>query len=203
MYRWYFKRAFDFSASLILLILLSPIIFVAFLILTIVNNGEAFFLQERPGYKAKPFHIIKFKTMRDTRNSNGELLPDYLRLTKAGQVIRKLSIDELPQLINVLKGEMSLIGPRPLLMAYLNQYNDFQRRRHDVKPGITGWAQVNGRNTISWDQKFKCDVWYVDNQSFSLDVKILYLTAIKVLKRSDVNFQENIPMPRFQGNKVS
>ena len=173
------------------------------IILTVANSGTPFFTQKRPGYKTKPFYLIKFKSMNEKRDSNGELLPSYKRITKVGNFIRKTSLDEIPQLLNVLKGDISLIGPRPLRMEYLSLYSKEQNRRHNVKPGITGWAQVNGRNTITWEEKFNFDVWYVDNISFKLDLKILYLTVINVLKRSGINKNDNITMEPFKGAKLN
>jgi len=164
------------------------------------NKGSIFFFQQRPGIQAKPFWIIKFKTMRDTVDSNGQLLSDQDRLTTIGLFIRKFSLDELLQLVNVLKGDMSIVGPRPLLMQYIERYNQNQARRHEVKPGITGWAQVNGRNAISWEQKFEYDIYYVDNQSFVLDIKILWKTFIKVIARKDINARDNATMPEFMGS---
>ena len=199
MYQFFFKRLIDFIGSSILLIFFSPIIFITILLLLIINRGEPFFIQLRPGYKAKPFKIIKFKTMRDLMDENGILLPDEKRLTKIGKLIRSLSIDELLQLINILKGEMSLVGPRPLLTQYLPLYNSFQLRRHNVKPGITGLAQVNGRNSINWEEKFKFDIQYVDNISLILDIKILYLTIINVIGRKNINNIDNLPMKEFKG----
>lgn len=158
------------------------------------------FKQQRPGLHGKPFYLYKFRTMTDERDENGELLPDHLRLTPFGQFLRKYSLDELPQLFNVLKGDISLVGPRPLLMEYLELYTPEQARRHEVKPGITGWAQVNGRNAISWEEKFKLDVWYVDNRTFWLDIKILFLTVIKVLKKEGINQSEYVTMEKFVGN---
>ena len=200
MYHFFFKRLIDFVGSLILLILFSPIIFITTLLLLTVNKGEPFFIQIRPGYKTKPFKIIKFKTMRDLMDNNGILLPDEQRLTKIGKLIRSLSIDELLQLINVLKGEMSLVGPRPLLTQYLPLYNSLQRKRHNVKPGITGLAQVNGRNAINWEEKFKFDIEYVENISLILDIKILYLTIINVIIRKNINNIDNLPMKEFKGS---
>ncbi|WP_207536129.1 sugar transferase [Desertivirga arenae] len=200
MYRFFLKRIFDLFIALLVLILTSPLVLVTYIILKIVNNGDAFFFQQRPGLHGKPFFIVKFKTMRDARDKNGRLLPDKDRLTAVGKLVRKLSIDELPQLLNVMKGDMSLIGPRPLLMDYLPLYSDFQKRRNEVKPGITGWAQVNGRNSISWEQKFALDVWYVDNMSLAVDFNILIMTVLKVLKASDINSSNEVPMPRFTGN---
>jgi lipopolysaccharide/colanic/teichoic acid biosynthesis glycosyltransferase len=199
MYQFFFKRLIDFLGSFILLIFFSPIIFITILLLLFINRGEPFFIQLRPGYKAKPFKIIKFKTMRDLMDVNGILLPDEKRLTKIGKLIRSLSIDELLQLINVLKGEMSLVGPRPLLSQYLPLYNSFQLRRHNVKPGITGLAQVNGRNSINWEEKFKFDIEYVDNISLILDIKIIYLTIINVIGRKNINNIDNLPMKEFKG----
>ena len=187
MYKHFFKRFFDFWISLTALLVLSPIFIVITLWLTIANKGAgAFFTQERPGKDAKIFKVIKFKSMTDERDAEGKLLPDAQRLTKVGRFVRSTSIDELPQLINVLKGDMALIGPRPLTPVYLELYNDFQRRRMEVRPGITGWAQVNGRNHCKLSKKFEYDVWYVDNVSLVVDIKILWLTVMNVLKRSDV-----------------
>jgi undecaprenyl phosphate N,N'-diacetylbacillosamine 1-phosphate transferase len=187
IYNILLKRIFDFFFVVFLLLILSPILFVVMLMLAIANKGNPFFVQERPGRGGKIFYIIKFKSMNDKRDENGDLLPDNLRLTSVGRFIRNTSLDELPQLFNVLKGEMSLIGPRPLMVSYLPLYNDFQKKRHNALPGITGWAQVNGRNAISWEQKFEYDVWYVDNISFLLDIKILYLTILKVMKFDGIN----------------
>ena len=199
MYHFFFKRLIDFVGSLILLILFSPIILITTLLLLYINNGEPFFIQIRPGYKTKPFKIIKFKTMRDLMDNNGILLPDEQRLTKIGKLIRSLSIDELLQLINVFKGEMSLVGPRPLLTQYLPLYNSLQRRRHNVKPGITGLAQVNGRNSINWEEKFKFDIEYVENISLILDIKIFYLTIINVISRKNINNIDKFSVEEFKG----
>ncbi|MCF6279253.1 MAG: sugar transferase [Flavobacteriaceae bacterium] len=199
MYK-YIKRILDFLVALIGLIIISPIFIIILIILMVINNGKPFFFQARPGKKEKIFNIIKFKTMTDKKDKKGQLLPVDSRLTKTGIFLRKFSLDEIPQLFNVLFGSMSLIGPRPLLIKYLPLYNDFQKRRHNVKPGITGWAQINGRNAISWDQKFEYDIWYVDNQSFIVDLKILLLTAKKVIIREGVNNQENLNMPTFTGS---
>lgn len=202
MYRHFFKRFFDFWIALIALICLSPLLVVVTIWLTIVNKGAgAFFTQERPGKKAKIFKIIKFKSMTDERDAEGNLLPDAQRLTKVGRFVRSTSIDELPQLVNVLKGDMALIGPRPLLVQYLPLYNSEQARRHEVRPGITGWAQVNGRNAISWKDKFELDVWYVDNLSFITDVKIILKTVKKVVIRENINQQsgEWATMDPFNG----
>lgn len=192
----------DVSSALIMLILLSPIILGVIILLAIVNKGSVFFLQIRPGYKAKPFKIIKFKTMRDAYDDSGKPLSDELRLTRVGQWVRSVSLDELLQLINVLKGEMSLVGPRPLLMQYLHRYTPEQARRHEVKPGITGWAQVNGRNAISWEEKFRYDVEYVDRLSFWLDLKILMMTAVNVIKRKEISADGHATMEEFKGSKL-
>ena len=200
MYKNFFKRFFDFWIALIALIVISPVLLVVTIWLHFANKGAgAFFLQERPGKDEKIFKIIKFKTMTDERDADGNLLPDAERLTKVGKFVRSTSIDELPQLINVLKGEMSLIGPRPLLIEYLPLYSAEQARRHDIRPGISGWAQCNGRNTISWTERFKLDVWYVDNLSFKLDVQIIFITIKKVICRSDINSAEATTMYPFDG----
>ncbi len=200
MYKHFFKRLIDFVMALIGFIVLSPIFFVVTLLLFFANNGKSFFFQVRPGKNAKLFKIIKFKTMNDKQAKDGELLPDHLRLTKVGNFVRKTSLDEIPQLLNVLKGDMSLIGPRPLLPEYLPLYSAEQNRRHLVKPGITGWAQINGRNAISWEQKFKLDVWYVDHLSFLLDLKILLLTLKKVVVREGISSTTSVTMEKFTGN---
>jgi lipopolysaccharide/colanic/teichoic acid biosynthesis glycosyltransferase len=201
MYRHFFKRLFDFVIALIGFIIISPLFLLLWIWLSIANKGAgAFFLQERPGKDEKIFKVIKFKTMNDKRDENGNLLPDSERLTTIGRWIRSLSLDEIPQLINVLKGDMALVGPRPLLVQYLPLYDEVQRRRHEVRPGMTGWAQVNGRNAISWQQKFEHDVWYVDHLSLSLDIKILLKTVEKVFKREGINSQDNATMEPFQGN---
>jgi lipopolysaccharide/colanic/teichoic acid biosynthesis glycosyltransferase len=199
MYQNFFKRLFDLLLSIFGLLILSPLLLFLTFALFITNQGKPFFFQKRPGKNGVFFHIIKFKTMTDKKDSAGNLLPDAERLTKIGNFVRKTSLDEIPQLINVLKGEMSLIGPRPLLPEYLNLYNDFQRRRNEVKPGITGWAQVNGRNAISWEQKFEYDVWYVDNLSFLLDLKILLLTIKKVLKSEGISQVGEATAESFKG----
>ncbi len=187
MYRHFFKRLFDFVIALVGLIILSPLFLILWIWLSIANKGAgAFFLQERPGKDEKIFKVIKFKTMSDRRDENGNLLPDSERLTTIGRWIRSLSLDELPQLINVLKGDMALVGPRPLLVQYLPLYDDVQRRRHEVRPGITGWAQVNGRNLLLLSKKFEYDVWYVDHLSFQLDVKIIFLTIQNVFTRKNI-----------------
>ncbi len=199
MYKLFIKRSLDFSISLILLILISPVFIVLIIFLAIANNGKPFFVQRRPGKNEKIFSIIKFKTMNDKKDEHGDLLPDHERFTPVGTIVRKTSLDEIPQLINVLKGEMSLIGPRPLIIAYLPVYNETQKKRHNVRPGITGWAQVNGRNSISWKKKFEYDVWYVENLNFLLDIKILGLTLQKVLKKEDVNLSEAQTSEYFDG----
>lgn len=193
------KSIFDRVLALVLILFFSPMyITVATLILLIMGN-PIFFRQKRPGYKEKIFGIYKFRTMTNNKDKNGNLLSDEERLVGVGKFIRSTSLDELPQLFNVLKGEMSFVGPRPLLIEYLPLYNDKQKRRHDVKPGITGWAQVNGRNAISWEQKFEYDLWYVDNQSFSLDMKIMWMTFLKVVKRSDISSSTSQTMEKFEG----
>lgn len=187
MYKYFFKRVIDFTIALIVLLIIWPILLVVYIWLTIANKGAgALFLQERPGLHGKIFRVIKFKTMTDERGPDGELLSNAERLTKVGKFVRATSLDELPQLINVLKGDMALIGPRPLLTWFLPLYDKEQIRRHEVRPGITGWAQVNGRNLLSYSQKFVYDVWYVDNLSFSLDIKIIRMTIMKVLNRKDI-----------------
>lgn len=201
MYKNFFKRIFDFIAALIALLLIGWLIVVVAIWLHFANKGAgSFFLQPRPGKNGKIFKVIKFKTMTDEKDENGNLLPDEKRLTKVGKFVRSTSIDELPQLINVLKGDMSLIGPRPLLVQYLPLYNEFQARRHEVRPGITGWAQCHGRNAISWQKKFEYDVWYVDNLSFIVDLKVLFLTIKKVFKREGISQEGNATMEIFNGN---
>ncbi|WP_028487988.1 sugar transferase [Thiothrix lacustris] len=197
------KRTTDFITALCLLIILSPILLVTALLVSRKLGSPILFSQIRPGLNGKPFRMFKFRTMTDARNANGELLPDSIRLTKFGKFLRASSLDELPGLWNVLKGDMSLVGPRPLLMEYLPRYTTEQARRHQARPGITGWAQVNGRNAISWDQKFKLDTWYVDNQSFWLDMKILALTAKKVLVREGISAAGEATMPKFTGSSTS
>lgn len=191
------KRFLDFFISLLLLVLTLPLTLLATILLFIFNSGKPFFLQQRPGKNERIFTIIKFKTMNDKKDRKGHLLSDAERLTWIGKIVRKTSIDELPQLINVLKGDMSLIGPRPLLVQYLSFYNPVQRRRHGVRPGITGWAQVNGRNAINWDEKFEYDVWYVDHCSFGLDCKILWMTVLKVFKSEGISAEGHSTMPTF------
>lgn len=199
MYAGFIKRILDFLIAIAILLLTSPVFLSVSLLLYIQNRGSVFFYQERPGFRERPFRIIKFKTMTDETDEEGNLLPDVERITSVGQFIRKYSLDELPQLINVLKGDMSLIGPRPLLFKYIPLYSKEQRQRHHVRPGITGWAQVNGRNSISWTKKFELDIYYVENISFSLDFKIFWLTILKVLQREGVNQSESRPMQPFDG----
>lgn len=201
MYKHFFKRLIDFCIVFTALLIIWPVLLVIYVWLTISNKGAgAFFFQERPGKDGKIFKVIKFKTMTDERDAEGNLLPDAQRLTKVGKFVRSTSIDELPQLINVLKGDMALIGPRPLLVSYLSLYTPEQARRHEVRPGITGWAQVNGRNNISWTKKFELDVWYVDHCSFMTDVKIIFLTLKKVLMRADINKEGQATTVKFTGD---
>jgi undecaprenyl phosphate N,N'-diacetylbacillosamine 1-phosphate transferase len=200
MYRLFLKRFLDILVSIIALVLASPVLIIVFCILGFQNKGTIFFFQERPGLHQQAFRIIKLKTMTDEKDADGMLLPDNQRITKVGKIIRRLSIDELPQLLNVLKGDMSLIGPRPLLFKYIPLYTKEQLRRHDVRPGITGWAQVNGRNSISWKQKFDFDIYYVDHLSFVMDIKILWLTFIKVIRTEGINQTLDRPMQPFNGN---
>jgi lipopolysaccharide/colanic/teichoic acid biosynthesis glycosyltransferase len=199
MFIHFIKPLGDFIISFLLLIFLSPIIVLTAIFLLVANNGKVFFFQHRPGLNSKPFIIVKFKTMTDAFDENGFPLPDVIRLTKVGSFVRSASLDELLQLINVLKGDMSLVGPRPLLMQYLSRYNSEQIKRHNVKPGITGWAQVNGRNAISWEEKFKLDVEYVEKQSFLLDIKIIWMTFINVLQRKGISADGHVTMDEFKG----
>ena len=200
MYKHFFKRLIDFTIALIALLCLSPILLVVTIWLHFANKGAgAFFTQERPGKDAKVFRVIKFKTMTDERDSEGKLLPDAERLTRVGRIVRSTSLDELPQLFNVLKGDMALIGPRPLLVKYLPLYTPTQMRRHEVRPGITGWAQVNGRNAITHTKKFEYDVWYVDHLSFVLDMKIIFMTINNVLHRKDISTEGQATAPTFDG----
>ncbi len=199
MYRNYIKFIGDFFVSLFLLMILFPIILFTAILLLLTNRGKVFYFQQRPGLNNKPFYIVKFKTMVDAFDSKGNPLPDKERLTKIGKFVRSASLDELLQLVNVIKGDMSLIGPRPLLMRYLPRYSIEQARRHEVKPGITGWAQVNGRNAISWEQKFKYDVEYVDNQTLILDLKILWLTFLNVIQRKGISSDGHATMEEFKG----
>lgn len=200
MYKHFFKRFFDFWIALIALIIISPILLLVTIWLHFANKGAgAFFFQERPGYKGKIFKVIKFKTMTDEKDADGNLLPDGDRLTKVGSFVRSTSLDELPQLINVLKGDMALIGPRPLLVQYLPLYSKEQMRRHEMRPGISGWAQCHGRNQISWTEKFKLDVWYVDHVSLLTDLKVIFITIKKVLFREDINSDNDATMEDFDG----
>ena len=201
MYRSFFKYIIDFTAALLGFVVISPVFVLIMLCLFVANSGKAFFFQSRPGKNARIFKVVKFKTMNDKKDEEGKLLPDAERLTSIGKFVRKTSLDEIPQLINVLKGDMSLVGPRPLLIEYLPLYNQAQARRHEVRPGITGWAQVNGRNAISWQQKFEYDLWYVDHISFLLDVKILWMTIIKVFKSEGINSATSATMEAFKGNE--
>lgn len=201
MYKHFFKRFIDFWISLIVIICISPILLLVTIWLHYANKGAgAFFLQERPGKDTKIFKVIKFKTMTDERDAEGKLLPDADRLTKVGKFVRSTSIDELPQLINVLKGDMALIGPRPLLVKYLPLYSAEQMRRHEVRPGISGWAQCHGRNAISWTEKFKLDVWYVDHCTLWTDLQVIWITIMKVLKRADISEEGQATMEPFTGN---
>lgn len=201
MYKFFFKRFFDFWIALIAMICISPILLLVTIWMHFANKGTgAFFFQERPGKNAKIFKVIKFKTMTDERDANGNLLPDEKRLTKVGKFVRSTSIDELPQLINVLKGDMALVGPRPLLPKYLPLYNQEQYRRHEVRPGISGWAQCHGRNAISWTEKFKLDVWYVDHCSLWVDIKVIFITIKNVLIRKDINSVTAATMEAFNGH---
>lgn len=197
------KRLFDLTVSLLALIFLSVVIGITALLIRLKIGSPVLFKQQRPGLHEKPFYVYKFRSMTDERDEKGELLPDDIRLTSFGKVIRKLSLDELPQLWNVLKGDMSFVGPRPLLVEYLPLYNERQARRHEVRPGITGWAQVNGRNAISWEEKFELDVWYVENRSFWLDMKILFMTVAKVFKSEGISQDGQVTMTKFTGNKAS
>lgn len=200
MYKKYLKRLLDFFLSIIGFIILSPIFILVTILLIIANKGNPFFFQLRPGKDEKIFKVMKFKTMTDKKGSDGELLPDAERLTIIGSFVRKTSLDEIPQLLNVIIGDMSLIGPRPLLIQYLPLYNKKQKRRHEVRPGITGWAQVNGRNTISWEKKFDYDVWYVDHLTFILDIKIIFMTIFKVFKSEGISADGEATMSEFKGS---
>lgn len=200
LYLKIFKPLLDFILSFFFLVLTSPLLLLVTITLLIANKGNIFFIQKRPGKDEQLFSLIKFKTMNDKKDKDGTLLPDEKRLTRIGSLVRKFSLDELPQFINVIKGDMSLVGPRPLLIEYLPLYNEHQKKRHNVKPGITGWAQVNGRNAISWEDKFNLDVWYVENISFSLDLKIFLLTVIKIFKREGISSDTSLTMEKFKGN---
>jgi undecaprenyl phosphate N,N'-diacetylbacillosamine 1-phosphate transferase len=194
------KPFFDKATAFVVLIVASPLLVISIILLWFANKGNIWFLQERPGKNGKIFRVFKFKTMTDERDAQGNLLPDDKRLTAVGKFVRKTSLDELPQMINVLKGDMSIVGPRPLLVEYLPLYNHQQRRRHEVKPGITGWAQINGRNALDWPERFACDVWYVAHISFALDIKILFLTVVKVFKAEGVSSGTSVTMEKFRGN---
>jgi undecaprenyl phosphate N,N'-diacetylbacillosamine 1-phosphate transferase len=199
MYLRCIKPVIDFLFSLIALILISPLILIVIVILFISNQGSPFFIQERPGMHGKIFKLYKFRTMNNKHDEYGNLLSDVKRITSIGKILRKTSLDEIPQLFNVLKGNMSLVGPRPLLIEYLEFYTPEQRKRHNVKPGITGWAQVNGRNAIKWEEKFKFDIWYAENLSFILDLEIIFLTILKVVKKDNINLSDEITMVKFDG----
>ena len=200
MYKSFFKRPIDLLLGLLAFLLLFPFFLGITILLLFVNHGQPFFVQPRPGKNEKTFRVVKFRTMNNRRDKNGKLLPDAQRLTTVGRFIRTTSLDEIPQLLNVLKGDMSLIGPRPLLIRYLDRYTPEQARRHEVRPGITGWAQVNGRNAISWEEKFTLDVWYVDNISFTLDLKILWMTVKKVFRREGISSGSSATMEEFRGS---
>lgn len=202
IYKKYIKRAIDLIIAVSILLLTSPLLVLIIIIQIIVNNGAVFYFQDRPGLNSIPFKIIKFKSMRDLHNEVGELLPDEERITAFGKFLRNWSLDELLQLVNVIKGEMSLVGPRPLLIQYLNLYNEEQKKRHNVKPGITGWAQVSGRNGLTWQEKFEADIYYVDNQSFLFDIKILTMTIYKVLRKKGISAEGYATVEEFKGNNI-
>lgn len=201
-YRNTLKNVFDYTGAVVLMILVSPLLLIISCVLLISNNGKVLFIQQRPGKNGGIFRIYKFRTMNDKKDRDENLLPDNQRIGFVGNLLRKTSMDELPQLFNVIRGDISFIGPRPLLTDYLQLYNDHQKRRHEVKPGLTGWAQVNGRNRLSWEDKFELDVWYVDNISFSLDLKILFLTFVKILRSDDINANGSTTMERFTGTNT-
>lgn len=203
MYTAYFKRILDLLLAFPAFVIASPVFIVVSVLLSLVNQGTPFFFQERPGYSGKIFRVIKFKTMNDRKDGSGNLLSDEKRLTVVGKFVRKTSLDEIPQLLNVIKGDMSLVGPRPLLVEYLPLYSQEQARRHEVRPGITGWAQVNGRNALSWEKKFELDVWYVDHLSFALDIKIIFKTIQKVFKSEGISSTTHATMEKFTGNASS
>lgn len=203
MYKNFFKRFLDFILSLVALIVLSPVLLILTVVGAIVMKGNPFFTQERPGKNEKIFKLIKFRSMTCEKDKNGNLLPDAQRMTKYGRILRSTSLDELPELLNILVGDMSIVGPRPLLVRYLPRYNEEQRHRHDVRPGLTGYAQVNGRNAISWEERFKLDVEYVHNLSFAMDVKIIFQTVGKVFKRDGISSGTAVTMEEFMGNKES
>lgn len=198
-YQKFIKPLMDSVTALMIILIMMPLFLIIILFLVLFNKGQVFFIQQRPGKYAKLFYLIKFKTMNDARDESGDLLPDKLRLTRIGRILRRTSLDELPQLINILKGEMSFVGPRPLLKDYLPLYNATQQKRHNVKPGITGWAQVNGRNALSWERKFSLDVWYVNNLNFTVDLKILLLTLRKVLQLADIDHPGSVSIQKFTG----
>ncbi len=202
MYRQFFKKLIDIGVSFVLLLLFSPMLILVTIFLFFRNNGKPIFIQSRPGKNGKIFKLIKFKTMNDKKDENGELLPPAKRITPIGKFVRSSSLDEIPQLINVIKGDMSIVGPRPLRVEYLPHYSEEQAKRHNVLPGITGWAQIKGRNAISWEERFKLDVWYVDNVSFVLDLKILFLTVSKVFKKEGVNQKKDVTMEPFKEVKL-
>ena len=203
IYKRFIKRPMDFILSLFAIIILSPLMIIIAILVRVKLGSPVLFKQERPGLNEKIFIIYKFRTMTDQRDENGELLPDYMRMTKFGKMLRATSLDELPELFNILRGDMSIIGPRPLLIEYLPLYNDKQRRRHDVRPGLSGLAQVNGRNAISWEEKFDYDIEYVKNVSFLLDFKIIFLTFLKVFKREGINKSDFVTMEKFKGTKIN
>lgn len=196
------KRTFDFLLATSLLIFLSPLLIVIWFLVLLSFGRPVLFLQQRPGFKAKPFYLYKFRTMHETKDKSGELLPDKMRISAMGSFLRKTSLDELPSLINIIKGELSFVGPRPLLMEYLPLYSPSQMRRHDVRPGLTGWAQINGRNNITWERRFELDLWYVENTSFRLDMFILLKTFVKVIRSDGVNASHQETMPKFTGTKL-
>lgn len=200
MYKKYCKRLFDFCTALVLFVILFPLFIILVIVISLVTRNSPFFLQLRPGKNKKLFRLVKFKSMNEKKDANGNLLPDAQRFTGIGLFIRKTSLDEIPQLINVIKGDMSLIGPRPLLVEYLSLYNSFQARRHEVLPGISGWAQVNGRNAISWEKKFEYDIWYVEHITFALDLKIILKTIWNIFKREGINAENSVTMENFLGN---
>lgn len=202
MYREWGKRVLDFVAAGLAIAFFFPLMLVVSVLSFAYLGPPAIFRQKRPGLHGKVFELVKFRTMRNDKDEQGRLLPDEVRLTKYGRILRSLSLDELPQLLNVLKGEMSLVGPRPLLVQYLDRYTPEQARRHDVRPGITGWAQVNGRNSVSWDERFALDVWYVENVSLMLDIRIVFMTLAKVFKRSGVSAEGHVTMPEFMGSET-
>ncbi|PCJ67883.1 MAG: lipid carrier--UDP-N-acetylgalactosaminyltransferase [Bacteroidetes bacterium] len=200
MYKAFLKYIVDFILALLAFIVLSPVFALTVIFLCIANRGSVFFIQERPGKDEKPFFLIKFKTMSDCKDPQGNLLSDSERLTTIGLFVRKLSLDEMPQLLNVIRGDMSLIGPRPLLMEYLPLYSEEQKCRHDIRPGITGWAQVNGRNSLEWKKKFEYDIWYVQNYTVWVDIKILFMTVFKVLRAEGISSESSVTMEKFKGN---